>query len=126
MTKMFGPMTADELISKIKKLEDQLASNPGQSTDLVCIAKGALVALFTEYRDILNKKFFYELGKTLKLDENRKQALDKVPEKYRQDFEEGANERKELIMHQEKCETCAVKIKTIHTPRGRIYMARHK
>ena len=121
---MFGPTPADEIVRVVKSLENQLKLKPELATEVVGIAKGALVALFNEHRDMLNRNFFYEFGKTFQLDENRNEAYNKVPEKYRQDFQEGVDERKELIMHREKCDNCSLKVKTIHTPSGRIYMAR--
>lgn len=125
MTRMFGPMQGDDLMKLARQLETEIAGNPVAAQGQVIIPKGTLVALVNDLRDGINRRFFYELGRSLQLEENREAAKEKVPAKYHGDFELGVQDRKQLNFSEEHCNDCTFKSTALRTMRGRVHFVRH-
>ena len=124
MTRMFGPMQGDDLMELARQLEVEIAGNPTAAQSQVMIPKGTLVALVNDLRDGMNRRFFYELGRSLQLEENREAAKEKVPAKYHGDFDLGVQERKQLNLNEERCDECSFKATALRTMRGRVHFVR--
>lgn len=127
MTKMLGSMTAGDVHDLVRTWEHELSTGAGN--DMVMLPKDTMVALFAEMKDLINKKMFFELGRTIQLDETRDTALSKIPSKYTREFEDGVRVKKveeELLT---KCDSCVYKIRNGHlarsvkTTRGNVYFA---
>ena len=121
MTKMYSEMSGEEVMnlfhkSSIELTEAEAAGNHRQA--MLMIPKSTFVALVAEYKDCLNRKFFFELGRSVQLQETRDNVSKTVPEKYKADFEDGVQQR--LVAEQlmvDKCNSCE-KIKRFVSVRG--------
>ncbi len=121
MTKMYGEMSGEDVMSLFHKIGTEIAEAEAAGNHrhaMLMIPKTTFVALVAEYKDCLNRKFFFELGRSVQLQENRDAVIKTVPEKYRADFEDGIHQR--LVVEQmmtEKCNSCE-KIKRFVSVRG--------
>ena len=128
MTKMYGEMSGEELMNLFHKSSAELAEVEAvgnHRTSMLMIPKSTFVALVAEYKDCLNRKFFFELGRSVQLQETRDDVGKTVPEKYKADFEDGVQQR--LVAEQlmvDKCNSCE-KIKrfvSVRSIRGKVFI----
>ena len=132
MTKMYGEISGEEVMNLFHKISEEIDANRKAGNHQhgdVMIPKTTFVAIIGEYKDCLNRKFFFELGRSMQLQENQESIRKMVPEKYRQDFEDGIHERKvvEQLMDN-KCNTCE-KVKrfvSVRGLRGKVFIDRNK
>lgn len=121
MTKMYGEMSGEEVMNLFHKISNEVAEahKAGHTRHgMVMLPKTTFVSLVNEYKDCLNRKFFFELGRAVQLQENRDTVGKTVPDKYRPDFEDGIQQR--VVVEQmmtEKCNSCE-KIKRFVSVRG--------
>lgn len=127
MTKMYGSMAGVDLIHLAQSAEQDIVNNPDSADKFVMLPKGTLVALVNELKDCLNRKFFFELGRSLQLDESRGQVVANVPPKYLDEFNDGVGEREKIKnFATEQCNTCEYKVTSVDTMQGRVYIASDK
>ena len=122
MTKMYGSMRGDELLQLVSEIEQQIESDPTQANNFAVVPKDTLVALVQDLKDAMNRRFFYELGKTFRLMENQQSAKTMVPPRYEADFEMGVRERQLAEVSEEKCNACRFKVAAVRTLRGRVFV----
>ena len=130
MTKMYGEMSGEEVMNLFHKLsaEVEAAEAAGNHRHaMLMIPKTTFVALVSEYKDCLNRKFFFELGRSMQLQENQESVAKTVPEKYRADFEDGVQQRKvvEQLMD-DKCNTCEMikRFVSVRGVRGKVFIGK--
>lgn len=127
MTKMYGSITGADLMQMVHEAEADIAKNPDAADKFAMLRKGTLVAVVNDLKDCLNRKFFFELGRSLQLDESRGQAINNVPERYLADFNDGVGEREKIKnFATEQCNTCEYKVTSVDTMQGRVYIASDK
>jgi hypothetical protein len=108
MTKRFGAMTGKELDELYSKhLIGYRSSNEDPQ---ISINRSTLVSIIREMKDAANSKFFFELGRSLSLEESIERTKQHVPPQYLADFEDGVDAG--------KCKRHS--FKTINVIRGRI------
>lgn len=124
MTKMYGSITGADLMQMVHEAESDIAKNPNAAEKFVMLSKGTLVAVVNDLKDCLNRKFFFELGRSLQLDESRGQAISNVPERYLADFNDGLFERDKIKnLESARCNSCHYKVTAVETMRGKVYIA---
>lgn len=123
MSKTFGTMTSDEVLKHYDELQHQIDENDAEGSKLMMIPKCVFVALVSEIKDLANRRFFFELGRTIRLSENQEATLKNVPEKYKREFLDGVGVARTLENADDRCLRC-YKAKTINTARGKVYVAK--
>lgn len=127
MTKMYGEMTGDEVMSLFNKMRKDLEANHDHRKEMVMIPKSTFVAIVSEYKDCLNRKFFFELGRSLQLEENQDSIRKSVPAKYIADFQDGVKQRaavQQLMAAQ--CANCTKRFVSVRGVRGRVFIGAEK
>ncbi len=118
--KMFGSMTGCDLKKMVEGATAQLEKHKLPGTIMIAVPADTLVALYHDYQDALFKHMYYEIGRSLQLEENRDEIRKKIPISYLDDFEQGVKDRTLVESAEEKCRHCD-KLKLFRfTPRGRL------
>lgn len=123
MTKMYGSLTGSEVQELTERLAKEIANDPDSSNRSVMVPKSALVALVTELKDCMSRRFYFELGRSIQLRENWQETMEKVPVRFLAEFNDGFSCS---AGNRESCDSCQYKIKTLDTLTGKVFIASEK
>lgn len=132
MTKMFGEMTGEEVMNlfhKVSKEVSEAEAAGNHRSAMLMIPKSTFVALVGEFKDCLNRKFFFELGRSLQLEENQDSVGKTVPQKYRADYEDGVHQRQVVQqLMDDKCKSCEknTRFVSLNSVRGKVFIGREQ
>ena len=104
--KMLGSMTSSAIRDMIAGIEHQMGSDCRPRDMPVSIPRDTLVALFHEYQEAMTCHFYYELGRSIRLDENQLAVQERVPSKYMAHFNLGTKDREAIEAAENKCTNC--------------------
>ena len=105
--KMFGSIMATTLKQLVNGIEKQMKDDHRPRDLPVEIPRDVLVALYHEYTEALQRHFYYELGRSVRLTENRNHVRDRVPAIYLDHFDLGVKDQDAIHNTEEKCLHCA-------------------
>lgn len=118
--KMLGSITGAALKALIQGIEAQMENDHRPHDLQVAIPRDVLVALYHEYQESLYRHFYYELGRTIRLEESRNAVREKIPTAYVAHFDLGAKDRDTIEGAEEKCLHCNKLGLHRLVPRGRL------
>ena len=117
---MLGSFTSAALKTLIQGIEEQMSLDTRPRDMHVSIPRDVLVALYNEYQEAMHRHFYYELGRTIRLEENRDEVRGKIPRRYVEHFDLGVKDRVTIKTAEDKCLHCN-KLGLHHLiPRGRL------
>ena len=118
--KMLGSISSSALRDLISGLEQQIGKDCRPNDMLVSIPRDVLVALYHEYQEAMTCHFYYELGRSIRLEESQVTAREKIPSKYLMHFDLGVKDREAIEHAEEKCSHCNKLGYHMLIPRGRL------
>ena len=124
MTKMFGEMTGADVMDMYHKFDEELKSSHNDTrTSMVMVPKSTFVAIVSELKDCLNRKFFFELGRSLQLEENQESVLKTIPPKYQADYQDGIQQRESIKqLMADQCNSCTKRFISVKGLRGKVFI----
>lgn len=125
MTKMYGSLTGSEVQELAERLAKEITNDPDSSNRSVMVPKSTLVALVTELKECMSRKFYFELGRSIQLEESRLATEKTIPKRFVGEFNDGflCGEHSQT---RQKCESCQFRIKTLDVMNGKVYLATGK